>query len=319
MTYGRAERSRRLVFTLNPDILSTMLPDLESLRCFEKAAVVLNFRLAASAVGLSPAAFGDRIRRLEDQVGERLFARTTRQVTLTPAGHRLLAQARRALEEARRCLESNESDIKPPFELTIGTRFELGLSWLTPNIAGLGQARAERTVHLYFGDTDELLGRIRAGTLDCAVASCRITMWHLRYELLHREDYVFLAKPSILKKNALRAPDDAPRHKLLDLHPDLPLFRYFLDARPAGEAWTFPSTEYLGSIGAVRYRALEGAGVAVLPRYFVEQDLAAGALTELFPKTELEHDFFRLIWRAGHQHEDEIRNLANELRAIPLR
>ena len=59
-----------------PDILDDDVADLESLRCFERAAVVLNFRLAASAVGLSPAAFGDRIRRLEDQVGERLFART---------------------------------------------------------------------------------------------------------------------------------------------------------------------------------------------------------------------------------------------------
>jgi LysR family transcriptional regulator, glycine cleavage system transcriptional activator len=296
-----------------------MLPDLESLRCFEKAAVVLNFRLAASAVGLSPAAFGDRIRRLEDQVGDRLFARTTRQVTLTPAGHRLLAQARRALEEARRCLQSDADDARPAFELTVGTRFELGLSWLTPSISGLGRSRPERTVHLYFGDTDELLGRVRAGTLDCAVASCRITIWHLRYELLHREDYVLLAKPSILKKSPVRAPEDATRHKLLDLHPDLPLFRYFLDARPAGEPWTFRTTEYLGSIGAVRYRALEGAGVAVLPRYFVEHDLEEGALVQLMPKTELQHDFFRLIWRAGHPHEDEIRRLAAELRAIPLR
>ena len=66
------------------------------------------------------------------------------------------------------------------------------------------------------------------------------------------------------------------------------------------------STEYLGTIGAVRYRALEGAGVAVLPRYFVERELEAGALSELFSKTDLQHDFFRLIWRAGHQHEDEI-------------
>jgi LysR family transcriptional regulator, glycine cleavage system transcriptional activator len=292
-----------------------MLPDLESLRCFEKAAVTLNFRHAAAAVGLSPAAFGERIRRLEEQVGRRLFVRTTRQVSLTPAGDRLLVRARRALEEARRCLDATDGESKRPFELTIGTRFELGLSWLVPTLAPLGEARPERTLHVYFGDSEDLLPRVRSGGVDCAVSSARITMWYLRYELLHREDYVFVASPSVIaKKNVLR-PEDVRHHRLLDLHPDLPLFRYFLDARPAGEPWDFEGIEYLGTIGAVRYRLLEGAGTAVLPRYFVEHELASGALRELMPKTALQHDHFRLIW---HPYEDEIRQLAKELRGIPL-
>ena len=48
----------------------------------------LNFRRAARAVGLSPAALSDRIRRLEEQLGESLFQRTTRRVSLTLAGER---------------------------------------------------------------------------------------------------------------------------------------------------------------------------------------------------------------------------------------
>lgn len=294
-----------------------MLPDLESLRCFEKAAVTLNFRHAAAAVGLSPAAFGERIRRLEEQVGRRLFVRTTRQVALTPAGDRLLVRARRALEEARRCLDATDGEAKRPFELTIGTRFELGLSWLVPTLGPLGEARPERTLHLYFGDED-LLPRVRSGGVDCAVSSARITMWYLRYELLHREDYVFVGSPAVVARKGFARPEDARHHRLLDLHPDLPLFRYFLDARPAGEPWDFDSIEYLGTIGAVRYRLLEGAGTAVLPRYFVEHELESGALRELAPKTTLQHDHFRLIWRAGHPYEDEIRQLARELRGIPL-
>jgi LysR family glycine cleavage system transcriptional activator len=296
-----------------------MLPDLESLRCFEKAAVVLNFRLAAAAVGLSPAAFGDRIRRLEDQLGQRLFVRTTRSVALTPVGLRVLGQARRALEEARRCLSSVEENQAAPFELTVGTRFELGLSWLTPALAPLQRARRERTLHLYFGDSEDLLTRIRRGRLDCAVTSVRLTRWDLRYELLHPEDYVLVARPALLKKLPLRRADDAEAHTLLDLHPDLPLFRYLLDARPPGEQWNFQAIEYLGTIGAVRYRALEGAGVAILPRYFVQRDLAEGALRALLPGAKLHSDHFRLIWRAGHEHQEEIRRLARELRRIPLR
>jgi DNA-binding transcriptional LysR family regulator len=296
-----------------------MLPDLESLRCFEKAAVVLNFRLAAAAVGLSPAAFGDRIRRLEDQLGQRLFVRTTRSVALTPVGHRVLEQARRALEEARRCLSSVAETVAAPYELTVGTRFELGLSWLTPALAPLRRARPERALHLYFGDSEDLLTRIRRGRLDCAVTSTRLTRWDLRYELLHAEEYVLCARPGLLQKAPLRRSDDAARHNLLDLHPDLPLFRYLLDARPPGEQWNFRGIEYLGTIGAVRYRALEGAGVAILPRYFIQRDLKAGALRALLPRARLHSDYFRLIWRAGHEHQEEIRQLAEELRRTPLR
>jgi LysR family glycine cleavage system transcriptional activator len=296
-----------------------MLPDLESLRCFEKAAVVLNFRLAAAAVGLSPAAFGDRIRRLEEQLGQRLFVRTTRSVALTPVGLRVLSQARRTLEEARRCLSAVDETLATPCELTVGTRFELGLSWLTPALGPLRKARPERVLHLYFGDSEDLLTRIRRGRLDCAVTSVRLTRWDLRYELLHPEDYVLVARPTLLKKLPLRRADHAESHTLLDLHPDLPLFRYLLDARPPGEQWNFRAIEYLGTIGAVRLRALEGAGVAILPRYFVQRDLADGALRALLPGARLHSDHFRLIWRSGHEHQEEIRRLARELRRIPLR
>src|SRR3954470_18994551 len=269
-----------------------MLPDLESLRCFEKAAVVLNFRLAAAAVGLSPAAFGDRIRRLEDQLGQRLFVRTTRSVALTPVGLRVLAQARRALEEARRCLSSVAENVTTPFELTLGTRFELGLSWLTPALAPLRKTRPERLLHLYFGDSEDLLTRIRRGRLDCAVTSVRLTRWDLRYELLHPEDYVLVARPALLQKLRLRRAEDAELHTLLALPPDLPLFRYLLDARPPGEQWNFRGIEYLGTIGAVRYRALEGAGIAILPRYFVKEDLKSGALSAVLPRAKLNSDYF---------------------------
>src|SRR6187549_2541817 len=110
-----------------------MLPDLESLRCFDAAATHLSFRVAARTVALSPAAFGERIKRLEEQLGAPLFERTTRRVTLTPAGERLVPQARRVLDEARRCLQSARDETAPaPYDLTVGTRFELGISWLTP-------------------------------------------------------------------------------------------------------------------------------------------------------------------------------------------
>jgi len=293
------------------------LPDIESLRCFEAAAVNLNFRKAAAAVALSPAAFGDRIRRLEDQIGSALFERTTRRVALTRAGRRLLPEARQVIEAARRCL-GVASGQPAPYELTIGTRFELGLSWLTPALGPLSRLQPHRSLHLSFGDSEDLLARVRQGRIDGAVTSIRLSTSNLHYELLHPEDYVFVGKPNVLGGHPVRRAADAAFHVLLDTLPDLPLFRYLLDSRPAGESWRWRRQEYLGTIGAVKYRVLEGVGVAVLPRYFVAKELGRRQLVEILPRSNLQTDHFRLIWRAGHPQEDELRTLAGELRQIPL-
>jgi DNA-binding transcriptional LysR family regulator len=297
-----------------------MLPDLESLRCFDAAASHLSFRIAAQSVALSPAAFGDRIKRLEAQLDATLFARTTRRVALTPAGLRLLPQARRVLDEAARCTRVvHEQDLVLPFALTVGTRFELGLSWLTPALPELQARMPARTVHLVFGDSPELFARVRNGVLDCAVTSARFTSGELSYAKLHDEDYVFVAAAKSVRRHALARAEHAQRHTLIDVAPDLPLFRYFLDAQRARDVWSFSKVEYLGTIGAIRMRVLQGAGVAVLPRYFVAADLRLRRLVRLMPAVELQRDAFRLVWRTGDPREASLRELAADLVKLPLR
>lgn len=296
------------------------LPDLESLRCFEAAAVHLNFRVAAAQVALSPAAFSDRIRRLEEDLDTRLFDRTTRQVRLTPAGSRLLPQARRVLEEARRCLDAvREDGRRAPFELMVGTRYELGVSWLVPALDGLREARPERTLHLYFGNGADLLANVEKGTIDCMVSSTRLTHAGLSWANLHEERYVFVGSAELLRERPLAGPEDAHRHVLIDTAGPLPLFRYFLDALDRPEVWGFARTERMGTIAAVRVRVLDRRGVAVLPRYFVQPELDAGTLVALLPEVEPRSDAFRLVWRAGDPRDEEMAALAGDLRAFPLR
>jgi LysR family transcriptional regulator, glycine cleavage system transcriptional activator len=297
---------------------SMTLPDIESLRCFVAAAAHKNFRRAASEVGLSPAAFSDRISRLEDLLGVRLFARTTRACVLTPEGEKALVHAKRTLAHARACLEaSHEGPLT--FDLVIGTRFELGMSWLVPGLARLGAACPERRLHLNFGDTDGLLRALGEAAVDAVVTSARLSHVALEAAALHEELYVLVASPKLLAKSALRSHEDAAHHTLLDAHKDLPLFRYFLDGRPARESWRFAHVERLGTIGAIAVRAREGFGVAVLPRYYVERDLSKGVLVEPFPKARVASDFFRLVWRKDHPRDADLQRLAADLRAMPLK
>jgi len=288
--------------------------DLESLTCFVAVARPLHFRAAAEQLARSPAAVSDRIRRLEDSLGHTLFDRTTRRVTLTDAGHRLLPHAQKILEDAELCSSVAGGDGVPvPFTLTIGTRFELGLSWLVPALRPLADARPERTVHLYMGDTADLLDRLERGRLDACVLSSGPRRPDVRQALLHEEKYIFVAKG-----DGPRKPTDAARYTLVDATPDLPLFRYFYEQRPDAAEWRFGHHLYVGGIAAIRRAVLDGWGVAVLPLYFVKDDIAEGRLQCLFGDTELDHDHFRLLWRVKHPRDGELASLAETLRGFPL-
>jgi DNA-binding transcriptional LysR family regulator len=290
--------------------------DFDSLRCFDVAATTLNFRAAAARVYLSPAAFSDRMQRLEEELGAALFARTTRQVQLTEAGARLLPVARGLLEGAERLRTLGKEPGRPaPFELYLGTRYELGVSWLCPALKHFEKARPERTLHLYNGDTPDLLSKLERGDLDAIVASMRLTSPNLTYAALHPEEYVFVStRPSLRKR------EHASGCTLVDVSRDLPLFRYFLDALEDAEPWPFAHVEYMGGIGNIRRRLLDRGGrVAVLPKYFVRDDLSTGRLVRLMPKVALRTDSFRLVWRTDHPRQAELLALAEALRSRPLR
>ena len=290
--------------------------DFDSLRCFDAAATTLNFRAAAARVHLSPAAFTDRMQRLEDGLGVTLFARTTRAVSLSADGRRLLPLARELLAGAAR-LEglARSPAAAEQIVLTVGTRYELGLSWLCPALPALARAQPARTIHLYNGDTSDLLLRLERGELDAVVASMRLTSPRLSYATLHPEAYAFVAR-----RRCLRRRDDARSLTLVDVTADLPLFRYFLDGLDDAEPWPFAAVEYMGGIGNIRRRLLdEDDRVAVLPEYFVRSDVSARRLTRLLPRTRLRSDAFRLIWRTDHPRAHALLALAQELRRLPLR
>ena len=110
----------------------------------------------------------------------------------------------------------------------------------------------------------------------------------------------------------------APARTLFDTLPDLPLFRSFRDARPQLEQWSFAHVELLGTIGAVRHSVREGAGVAVLQRYIVLEDLGRRMVAPILPETALPQVWFRPVWLAGHPQAAVLRTLAAELAERPI-
>lgn len=295
------------------------LPSLESLRCFVAAMRAPTFRAAAREVALSPAALGQRIKMLEEALGAPLFSRTTRKVTPTESALALLPAAERCLEAAAECARAVRSDgSRPEVELLLGTRDELGRSWLVPQLGPLRKKLPWLRLHLYFGAGPDLLARVRSGDVDCAITSTRFADPRLDSLVLHEERYVLCASPKLLAKTPLDRARDAAAHTLIDAGPDLPLFRYFREAKGAPDL-RFTALQRLGAIGPIKHEVLRGAGVAVLPRYFVEPELAARRLVALFPRVEPLVDFFRLVHRKDDPRASVFETLAAEMRAAPLR
>src|SRR5215217_7263043 len=82
--------------------------DLADLEAFAAVARSRSFRSVARLRGVSASSLSEALRRLENRLGTRLLHRTTRSVTPTEAGQRLLERLSPALREVSAALEAVE-------------------------------------------------------------------------------------------------------------------------------------------------------------------------------------------------------------------
>lgn len=127
--------------------------DLRLIGTFLQAARCESFSGAAKALGISPAAVSQNVRSLEDQLGARLFHRTTRQVRLTPEGQRYLqrcAPAVEALNEAALALREEREGLTGVLRVTSTTSF--GRRHVLPAIGAFQALHPDLNVELSLSD-----------------------------------------------------------------------------------------------------------------------------------------------------------------------
>jgi LysR family transcriptional regulator, regulator for bpeEF and oprC len=126
---------------------------LRLIETFVEAARLGSFSAAGKALGLSPGSVSQNIKNLEDNLGVRLFERTTRQVRLTPEGERYrsrCAPALEALAEAAELARAERDSLAGTLRITSTTAF--GRDEVMPVIADFQRAHPGLTVELRLSD-----------------------------------------------------------------------------------------------------------------------------------------------------------------------
>lgn len=117
-----------------------MRTDIQALSAFLHAAQQGSFAAAAASLNISPAAVGQSIKRLEAHYGIKLFTRTTRSISLTPAGELLRQQAQGPVEAIRALDEvfaTQRGEVSGKVRLSAPLFFSK--HYLLPVIAELGE------------------------------------------------------------------------------------------------------------------------------------------------------------------------------------
>jgi len=164
--------------------------ELRELRYFLAVAEELNFTRAAARLGLAQPPLSAAIGKLERKLGTKLLERTSRRVTLTPAGAVLLEQGRIAVEAAAAAVERARRAGTQRRSLTIAVKPGTGTGLLQRIMRRCAEDPQVPEVRLLFGHPGGPAAAVRGGAADVAILRAPFDQRGLDTELLLTEPRV---------------------------------------------------------------------------------------------------------------------------------
>ena len=192
--------------------MTARLPSLNGLRAFEAAARHLSFTQAAAELNVTQTAISHQIKRLEEELGIRLFIRQNRALALTPQAKEYLPGIRAAFNDLRlatdRLLRRDDDHV-----LTVSTLASLAAKWLLPRLTAFQESHPGIDVRI---TTSTTLVDFRSGGVDAAIRYGRGQWPGLRADWLMADQMFPVCSPALLSgKKPLRKPEDLADHVLL--------------------------------------------------------------------------------------------------------
>jgi DNA-binding transcriptional LysR family regulator len=259
---------------------------LTGMQVFTEVADRASLTEAARALDMSRAMVSRYLESFERWLGVRLLHRTTRRVSLTDAGEEALQRCRPMLELSRDVQSvAGARRAAPVGKLRITASTSFAETFLTDVVTDFLSRYPQTQVELIALERTVNLVEER---IDLAVRIGNVLGDTLVARKLGVCRSVVCASPAYIKASGLpRTPDDLRKHRCIT-HAYVGRTEFRLHRK--GQALRIPVKGPLQSNEAAvtRRAALAGAGIAMLPTYFVSADLASGALIRLLPDCEPE-------------------------------
>ncbi|MBR2118381.1 MAG: transcriptional regulator GcvA [Afipia sp.] len=259
--------------------MTARLPSLNGLRAFEAAARHLSFTHAAQELNVTQTAISHQIRRLEEELGIRLFIRQSRSLALTPQAAEYLPGIRAAFQDLRtatdRLLRKGDDRV-----LTISTLTSLAVKWLLPRLSSFQEQHPEIDVRI---TTSTELVDFRTSNVDAAIRYGQGRWPGLDAEWLMAEHLFPVCSPKLLTgERALKRPEDLEHATLLHTSSTIDDWRLWLTAAglPAHLSQNRGLTFDLAFMTI--QAAIDGLGVAMGHTAYVADDVANGRLVVPF-------------------------------------
>jgi LysR family transcriptional regulator, glycine cleavage system transcriptional activator len=254
-----------------------LLPSTSALAAFDSVARLGSFSTAADELSLTQGAISRQVSGLEEQLGVMLFDRTSRGVMLTPAGADFARAIAGALAQIRSAslhvMTKRHSD-----QLNLAILPTFGTRWLMPRIPQFVACHPEITLNfatrigVFDFDRDGIDMAIHVGQPEWPGADCTFLM---------DEMVGPVCSPAFLVAHPVRRPEDLMRLPLLHMASRPGAWKHWFEslhvASTAGEGMRFEQ------FGSVAQACIAGLGVALMPLFLIDTELASGQLVEAFP------------------------------------
>ncbi|MBE9606127.1 LysR family transcriptional regulator [Acetobacteraceae bacterium H6797] len=253
-----------------------LLPPLGELTAFEAAARHASFTRAAEELSLTQGAISRLIKALEARLAIMLFERVRQRVVLTEAGRAYLADIEPLLgalgDATQRAMSAGGGEAV----LNLATLPTFGAQWLIPRLPGFLAAHPGVVVNL---STRVLPVDFAREGFDAAIHVGQPSWPGVRALHLMDEEVIPVASPGYREAMGLRGPADLARAVLLH-QATRPMAWVDWFAAQGVEAAGYRGPRF-EQFGLVAEAAAVGMGVGLLPRFLIEEKLAAGRLVVL--------------------------------------
>ena len=254
------------------------IPSHSALMAFEAAARHGSFARAADELALTEGAISRQIGRLEAFLGVTLFERVGNRVRLRPNGERYAAQVRETLDRLERDSNYLIGQPEDSASLDIAILPTFATRWLIPRLKRFLQRHPNITVHL----AERMEPFVLTGSgFDAAIHFEHPAWTGMRTHRLLHEVLVPVCDPGLIAgRDPATALDALPR-----LHRRQNPEAWRLYAAATGMTLTNPAIGARYDLHAMLIEAaLAGLGVALVPRLYVETEIADGRLVAPWPE-----------------------------------